>query len=89
MQQEAHSGLEPVAEEGSDSPPKMNSDAGCLLFVLGLESAGSIIIDAIPTGECLITAYHYFEIPTRSGPVLSHGCTGDELADRKRRGCCL
>ena len=50
VQQEAHSGLEPVAEEGSDKAPKINNIAGCLLFVLGLESAGSSIKDAIPTG---------------------------------------
>ena len=53
-QQDAHSGLEPIPEEASDRPPKMSSVAGCLLFVLGMESAGSSIKDAIPTGQCLI-----------------------------------
>ena len=69
-QQDAHSGLEPIPEEASDRPPKMSSVAGCLLFALGLESAGSSIKDAIPTGQCLIPAYHYLEISTHTGPVL-------------------
>lgn len=62
--QEAHSGLEPVAEEALDWPPEMDRVAGCLLYVLGLEYCESSIMDAIPTGGCLITAYHCFEILT-------------------------
>lgn len=70
-QPDAHSGLEPIPEEASGRPPKMSSVAGCLLFALGLESAGNSFKDAIPTGQCLIPAYHYFETSTHTGPVLS------------------
>ncbi len=71
-QREACSGLEPVPEEAASSPLHMKGIAGCLLFALGLESAGSSIMNAVPTGECLTDALCSCEISMRRGLPFPH-----------------